>query len=236
MAEQPDSPGVFKRPRYGKPIAAGVHGENYVVVDYSGHTTAKPVLHTISDAGAVADTPLPQIATTRASVDSGDQLSFPAVVAFSPDRVLLAWHSEADALEFLQTGYDGHPVQGQTVIDPKVVQSSGPSRAYWNGSEFEIAYSRGPSDLSIARITADGTAVSTTPFVLTSHGYDPEFATASGAQIIVWRDESARGGLVNSPVPLPGFDIMARTFAGFDSLLAAPDSGESDLVVRNRAD
>ncbi|HXH39709.1 MAG TPA: hypothetical protein VNN08_13855 [Thermoanaerobaculia bacterium] len=192
------------------PIAVGVHNGNYVVVDIPfGSAAPIPVLRTISDSGDATSTPLPGI---------GDQL---AVAAFSPDRILIAWKNANNEFTFLLTGYDGHLVSGPTFIakDPY-----GGLAAYWNGSEFEVAYSRSRAGVSIIRVDdSDGTILDRTPFILTSRGYYPAFAAGGGMRIIVWDAVAASKALIT--IPEPSNRIMARTFSSFDSILTRPDQG-----------
>ncbi len=195
-----------------KVVAAGIHGGNYVVVDVATDSAnAKPTLRTISDTGAVRGTFLPECAAQ--------------VAAFSPDGIFLAWRTENNELEFLLAGYDGQLIRGPSIIDRKILQYSGPFTAYWNGSEFEVTYRRGTSDVSIARITAGGTVVDGTPFVLTPNGYTHplSFASGDGVQIILWEERGLSPANVSNPQP--SSYIMARTFTSFDSILTAPDRG-----------
>jgi hypothetical protein len=194
----------------GNPIAAGVHGGSYVVVDYSiigsGVASAQPLLRTMNDDGTVSARSLPNVVVSSSHL---------LAAALSPDRILFVWPSEGGSLRFLVAGYNGELLRDPMTITTPVPLDYQPV-ASWSGSAFNVAYGRGTASVEVIRITADGTMVDSSRSVLTSHRSDsyPAFASGNATQIVVWPDRRQGDD-----------DILARTFTSIDSLAAAPDQG-----------
>jgi hypothetical protein len=201
-------------------LAAGTHSGTYVVADYSVSyqpIRARPALHVIIDAGTITNVVLPNLALSS---------NYRIAAALSPNIVLFTWLSEKNELQYLLADYNGRLISGPMTIDPNVSHEYQPLGASWNGSEFEISYGQGASNIDIVRVTLGGSLVDSAPFVLSSRGASvPVSAAAAGERIFVWSDKRLSETDIRDGEDYSERDILARTFTSFDSLLAAPDQG-----------